>query len=335
MSDFPEVEIHRKLKEQATSSSSLEKNETPLDSPSSKVSNSPATQPSAVSSSISKQYQDKTDRVSPSANQIGTDEVSSSLSSKVLTVADIPSKSDAEQQSPLDVLGQIFPGRPKPILETVLRESKGDIVRALEMCAKSAGSQPTSKKAKLSHSVSRSPKPVMHPRLEHSLKHRSDINANGYLHPSNHQTAVPVSTDAPYKLPDMPTLYPSHKSAFIPTHPTLSAAAALYRTSLFHHHQPDTFLGYSSGTVTPKEPLFPFAPPLFPPFYFPSNQGASGIGLNFESNPFLEDRTPSTPPGGSREEKAGRYQCADSQPKVDSTADDKIDMALATAELRD
>ena len=58
---------------------------------------------------------------------------------EILEKAEIPEEKEGEMpgNQQIEVLGQLFPGRSRGSLEAALRESGGDLVKALEKCARS------------------------------------------------------------------------------------------------------------------------------------------------------------------------------------------------------
>ena len=63
------------------------------------------------------------------------DVVSSTLNSSS-SVNSSPSPKDRQMSKSMAMLSQIFPGKSQKVLEIKLREARGDVVKALEACAK-------------------------------------------------------------------------------------------------------------------------------------------------------------------------------------------------------
>ena len=79
--------------------------------------------------------QERPDRDSPLSRGIDGDDAVQSPNSESGPPATNPTSN--APPSPVDILGQIFPARSRHALENVLRECNGDLVRALERCARS------------------------------------------------------------------------------------------------------------------------------------------------------------------------------------------------------
>ena len=194
-----------------------------------------------------------------------------------------PIKEQTSTNKPLAMLLQIFPGKPQKILEAKLREAKGDVVKALELCAKhfDAPTEPPQKRQK--------------------------STAAAILENNNVSTSEPVAKFFP------PPLMAAalHKSAFVPA-PTTNPQNP--PTNFYRGFEPPNFFA--------KE-LFPFPPPLFPPSFFvgfssnPSayHHAAAASALNPPSFSLPDHHQSCVRP-------CVDPLCGQCAPKVDSTAEE-------------
>jgi hypothetical protein len=156
--------------------------------------------------------------------------------------------------SPVDILSQIFPARSRHTLESVLHECNGDLVRALERCARSG------RELLMQQAVSAAAAAATERRSGKS----QDINGNGSFsaaalaHSSQH-VQQPPPTQSKFL-----SAFTSHKSAFVPPpshhhHPYHRHAQpphAPAESSFLHHHHHQQ-----------RKEMFPFPPPPPPPFF--------------------------------------------------------------------
>ena len=161
-----------------------------------------------------------------------------------------PPPTEEKPPPPLEVLSNVFPGRPKPILESVLQDCHGDVAKALEVCQSKAKSDKRP--------------------LKKLFKPHSDINSNsGHRH---HPYGIYSGKNS---------LYSSPKSAFGP--PSLPPPPPPLPTALYASSS--SFLSPYSVPGKP-DTLFPFPPSLMPPFYFPA-AAAAAAALSLSSPPSL------------------------------------------------
>ena len=222
----------------------------------------------------------------------------------------------------MEMLRQIFPGKPQKILEAKLREARGDVVKALELCAKyfdqkelksaSNGSAPLFS-APPSGGGSRNSVKTSPPRSP-PIAPQENNNNPFMLNFSNHVAGaggIGNSESAarfppPFSTAAMAAMLANsqHKSAFIPTTAAAAVAAAGNSNQLNHHHFYRNFEHGHHPTVAAanflNKELFPFPPPpLFPPSFFVgfgNNHLVSQAGLTAANLATLNDPQPT---GGS------------------------------------
>ena len=235
--------------------------------------------------------------------------VSSSLSCS-------PNK-DRQMSKAMAILSQIFPGKPSKILENKLRESRGDVVKALEACAKH-----------FDHVIPTNHQPSNHsssPYFRENNTHQQLTSAVAALPESNNnnsQSNDSAKFSPPFSTAAMAAMAlatssqaQQHKSAFFPA----TAASSANQHSAFYR-------GFDPPSFFPKE-LFPFPPPLFPPSFF--------VGFSSNHPPPTYHHTP---PAGlapfnlSAVASADNHVhrpcvdplCSQCAPKVDSTEESSI-----------
>lgn len=194
----------------------------------------------------------------------------------------------------LEMLRQIFPGKPTKVLEVKLREAKGDVVKALEACAKHFDQKPATP-------TSSSVTPFVMTSINgssHQL-HQQENNNNPFLPPNicnDSKFVPPFSTAAMLAFASN-----HHKSAFMPASNHayfrgFDAAAAAAASAAPQHHS-----------------LFPFPPPLFPPNFF---VGFGANPLNLSNAAAIENGSLSI----SNHRPCVDPVCNQCAPKADSTA---------------
>lgn len=224
------------------------------------------------------------------------------------------SPKERQSNKSLEMLRQIFPGKPQKILEAKLRESKGDIVKALESCARHFDSMEAIK-----NHMSGGPPTAPPPPPPAVSKLNSENNNNPFLpFYSESLAAAAAGKLAPPFSAAMAAVTASalasqHKSAFMPH----TAGHPIYRT--FEH--PNFF----------QKDLFPFPPPIFHPSFF----------VGFGSNPIHHQshHHQLTSPINLQQPVSHHRPCVDPMcsqctPKVDSTANDEITKEEAAEEIR-
>ena len=189
----------------------------------------------------------------------------------------------SQMSKSMTMLSQIFPGKPQKVLEIKLREAKGDVVKALESCAKHFDQVESFKNQS---SISQNNLSAVAPPLPISSTVAATENNN-----ESAKIFPPFSTAALMALANNST----QKSAFTPANP--------------HFYRP----GFepTAGNFVPKE-FFPFPPPIFPPSFFvgfspPTYHNTLSTPFNLTENSVPHHRPCVDPHCG---------QCA---PKVDST----------------
>ncbi len=251
----------------------------------------------------------------------------------------------AASATPVTILGQIFPGRSRSSLESVLLDCQGDLVKALEVCAKTSGNNVVEERPPQSHlapppQMRRSPSQAVN-RLFRPHDHQpspwpnkiQDINGNGLR---NKMTSASFG---------------GHKSAFSPTsHPyyrsaaaaAAAAAAVAASSGAATSSSPDIYSALLSRPSAPPptssdmmaKELFPFPPP---PFFPPSISYLSHVAAATSPLSHFMHRSPllppppaaapptlslgsSPPPNTSKEIDFHQSSCSDDNvPKVDST----------------
>ena len=205
--------------------------------------------------------------------------------------------------SPINILSQIFPARSKSYLETTIKDCNGDLVKALERCAKNNRSE------------------IFRPHMaalkdfngNHGLSGRSfSSNSPSLLGSNFHQHANTSKLLSPFGS--------HHKSAFLPaSHPynlirSSSHSMAPFASSF--HQQSATSSAHTSSSESGFSPtLFPFPPPFFPSMYL--NPAAMTLS-NFNQRSLLSL-------GSNNHSSLAHHQhcsesdCAQCQPRVDST----------------
>ena len=256
----------------------------------------------------------------------------------------------------MEMLRQIFPGKPQKILEAKLREARGDVVKALELCAKyfdqkelksaSNGSAPLFS-APPSGGGSRNSVKTSPPRSP-PIAPQENNNNPFMLNFSNHVAGaggIGNSESAarfppPFSTAAMAAMLANsqHKSAFIPT-TAAAAVAAGNSNQLNHHHFYRNFEHGHHPTVAAanflNKELFPFPPPpLFPPSFFVgfgNNHLVSQAGLTAANLATLNDPQPTGGSASAPHPSLHRPcvdplcgQCAATS-KVDSTDDNTKD----------
>ena len=184
------------------------------------------------------------------------------------------------QNKSLEMLKQIFPGKPVKILEIKLRENRGDVVKALEACAKyfdleASHQRPPRPHPTVSSSSAFSPQTGNAASIAVKAPSVNSVtpenNNNPFLYASGAATGSGHVADTGSKLVPPPfsavaaALASHHKSAFVPTAHPLYRNPFLPAASLTGSHnaaQPEMANYFSA-----KE-LFPFPPPIFPPSFF-------------------------------------------------------------------
>ena len=246
------------------------------------------------------------------------DIVSSTLSS---------SKESSHLDKSMEMLRQIFPGKPQKILEAKLREARGDVVKALELCAKYFDQ----KELKSVQQFPPHPPPTtvapplpLPPKVAPPSPPQENNNNPFMLNFSHVGNVDSARFPPPFSTAAMAAMLANsqHKSAFIPTTASASAPAVgnhtFYRN--FEHHP--NFL---------NKDIFPFPPPpLFPPSFF------VGFGTNHLLNQSLPSNLSMTaaadPPAIHR--PCVDPLCGQCAPKVDSTDDTSKDHDNTVEELK-
>ena len=191
----------------------------------------------------------------------------------------------------LTMLLQIFPGKPQKILEAKLREAKGDVVKALELCAKHFDQYESPKSLQKTHH-----------------HHHPKVMEN------NNVTAS--ETPAKFFPPPLVAAAALHKSAFVPAPPTATNPISNFYPRGF---EPPNFF-------SAKE-LFPFPPPLFPPSFFVGFSSNPSAYHHAAAAASLNSPNFSLPAGAAPTPHHCVRPCVDPlcgqcAPKVDSTAED-------------
>ena len=184
----------------------------------------------------------------------------------------------------MEMLRQIFPGKPTKILEAKLRDARGDVVKALELCAKYFD-----QKELKSSTVSNGSAHPLFSRNSMKTPPRSppilpqENNNNPFmLNFGNHNLAGNSNTELagarfppPFSTAAMAAMLANsqhHKSAFIPTTAAAVSAANLAGNSNQLNHQHHFYRNFEHGHPAANflnKELFPFPPPpLFPPSFF-------------------------------------------------------------------
>lgn len=189
------------------------------------------------------------------------------------------SPKDRQMSKSMAMLSQIFPGKSPKVLEIKLREAKGDVVKALESCAKYFDQVESGK------TYSRGP----------SLHHQSpisssesSISANFKMAPNNisgsgnagNENNNNQNNDSAKFFPPFSTAAmqaamalanSQHKSAFAPA-TTTTVASMASNPHAFYRGFDATTSAAAAATAAPSgflpKELFPFPPPLFPPSFF-------------------------------------------------------------------
>ena len=250
----------------------------------------------------------------------------------------------------MEMLRQIFPGKPTKILEAKLRDARGDVVKALELCAKYFD-----QKELKSSTVSNGSAHPLFSRNSMKTPPRSppilpqENNNNPFmLNFGNHNLAGNSNTELagarfppPFSTAAMAAMLANsqhHKSAFIPTTAAAVSAANLAGNSNQLNHQHHFYRNFEHGHPAANflnKELFPFPPPpLFPPSFFVGfgntatnhlvNQAAGLTAANLAA---LNNDTP-PPVTGTLPSPALHRPCVDplcgqcaAATKVDSTDD--------------
>ena len=221
----------------------------------------------------------------------------------------------------MEMLKQIFPGKPQKILEAKLREARGDVVRALELCAKYFDQKEPSKTMQQFSPAPAAPPPSSAPPISRGAMLTpppQENNNNPFLLNFSHVNGGANETSGrfppPFSTAAMAAMLANsqHKSAFIPTSAAAVASAAsgthnFYRN--FEQHHPAAAANFFN------KDLFPFPPPpIFPPSFFVGFGGGNHLlSQNLPTNLSLNDPSLHRP--------CVDPLCGQCAPKADSTED--------------
>lgn len=165
----------------------------------------------------------------------------------VVSTSSFRENSHCLHSSPVDILAQLFPKRPRNTLESLIHETKGDLVRALELCSKSEGSENTTSARR-------------HFQSEKPSKDRGDYrNGSGHFHLRRSQKSA--------FMPHSNTVTPYSRSNY--ENPNLGSTGS---GNLFSDHFVHPF------PMAPRsdKDLYTFPPPpLFPHMYLGSHPSLS------------------------------------------------------------
>ena len=218
-------------------------------------------------------------------------EIRASTSPKPDVVSSTLTPPKEPKSKSLAMLLQIFPGKPQKILEAKLREAKGDVVKALELCAK------------YFDQFESPPKNV--PKTQPKIFENNNVTTS--------------ETAAKFFPPPLMAAAALHKSAFVPAPPSVAANPP---ASNFYPR------GFEPPNFFSAKELFPFPPPLFPPSFFvgfssnPSAYHHAAAAASLNSPNFSLPAPTAATAAQHCVRPCVDPLCGQCAPKVDSTAED-------------